>query len=458
MSRFEALALAAALGYLAALGFAMQRLPYDVWGALVVVPVLAAISAPLIRRATAGDLARLRPYLWAGFGLKLAGAVASYYVRFDAYGGQADAGRYDAVGSVLAGDVRSGLTTPLSVLPLGQSTTFVEELTGLVYTVVGSSRLGGFMVFAWLSFWGLVLFLKAAIVAVPGLADRRYAVLLFAVPSLVYWGSSIGKESVVGFFLGLSAYGVALVLTDVTARRRGLVLAAVGLLGAARIRPHFAAIWAGAALIALVVRSLIEMQRSEDGRRSFRFSTVASAAVAVVGFTAIATATLEFFPDVDTEEDVAAVERVGLILDEVERRTTQGGSSFDPVPVNGPQDWPYAAARTLTRPLLLEARSFAELLPALEMTVLVIAGLAGWRRLVHVPKLFVTRPYITFAVVALVTFGVAFASVGNLGILVRQRSLVLPLLLLLWCVPPLGSGPSASGITDSPAERRSVRA
>jgi hypothetical protein len=36
-----------------------------------------------------------------------------------------------------------------------------------------------------------------------------------------------------------------------------------------------------------------------------------------------------------------------------------------------------------------------------------------------------------------VTFGVAFASIGNLGILTRQRSLILPLVLLFWCVPPI---------------------
>ena len=48
-----------------------------------------------------------------------------------------------------------------------------------------------------------------------------------------------------------------------------------------------------------------------------------------------------------------------------------------------------------------------------------------------------TTPYLVFAALCVVTFGVAFASIGNLGILTRQRSLVLPLLLVFWCLPPI---------------------
>ncbi len=48
-----------------------------------------------------------------------------------------------------------------------------------------------------------------------------------------------------------------------------------------------------------------------------------------------------------------------------------------------------------------------------------------------------TTPYVVFALLCVVTFGVAFASIGNLGILTRQRSLILPLVLLFWCLPPI---------------------
>ena len=123
-----------------------------------------------------------------------------------------------------------------------------------MYTIVGSSRLGGFMVFTWMSFWGLVFFIKAAEHAIPGFASRRYALAVFLFPSLIYWGSSIGKEAVVGFCLGLTSWGAALVLTRRGSVQFGVVITMLGLAGAAFVRPKFGAICAGAIVIALVTR------------------------------------------------------------------------------------------------------------------------------------------------------------------------------------------------------------
>ena len=71
------------------------------------------------------------------------------------------------------------------------------------------------------------------------------------------------------------------------------------------------------------------------------------------------------------------------------------------------------------------------------MTALLFVGVFSWRRLANAPKLMLTTPYVVFALLCVVTFGVAFASIGNLGILTRQRSLILPLVLLFWSLPPI---------------------
>ncbi len=439
MKPFEAAVVAAGVVYLAVLGWAMQTLSYDIWGALVVVPVLSLISAPLIPRAFSGDLAVLRPWVWAGMYVKFVGALAGYNVRFDAYQGSADAGRYHAVGKELAGAVRDGSVSPLEVLPSSTGTRSIEEFTGLVYTVFGSSRLGGFMVFTWLSFWGLVFFVKAAHHAVPALATRRYLLWVMLFPSLVYWGSSIGKEAVVGFFLGITAYGAALVLARRGKVGLGVILIAVGLIGSAYVRPHFAAIWAGAIVIALASRVALDAMRRSDRageRRRLQLGSLLLVVIAGIGFAVIASITLNYLGPSD-DDDLGATDQLTSIFDRTENQTTQGGSSFEPIAVNGPQDWPYATFRTITRPLLIEARGLSSLLPALEMTVLLFVGIISWRRLANAPKLMLTTPYVVFALLCVVTFGVAFASIGNLGILTRQRSLILPLVLLFWCLPPI---------------------
>ncbi len=439
MRPFEAAVVAAGVVYLAVLGWAMQSLSYDIWGALVVVPVLSLISAPLIMRAFSGELAVLRPWAWAGMFVKFAGAVVGYSVRFDAYGGSADAGRYHAIGKELAGAVRNGSASLLDVLPSSTGTRSIEEFTGLVYTIFGSSRLGGFMVFTWLSFWGLVFFVKAAHHAVPGLATRRYLLWVMLFPSLVYWGSSIGKEAVVGFFLGTTAYGAALVLARRGKVAFGTTLIAIGLVGSAYVRPHFAAIWAGAIVIALASRVALDaMGRSEraDGRRRLQLGSLLLVVIAGIGFAIIASITLNYLGP-SNDDDVATTDQFSSIFERTERQTSQGGSSFTPITINGPQDWPYATFRTITRPLLTEASGLATLLPALEMTALLFTGVFSWRRLANAPKLMLTTPYVVFALLCVVTFGVAFASIGNLGILTRQRSLILPLVLLFWSLPPI---------------------
>ncbi len=131
--------------------------------------------------------------------MKLAGAVARYYVAFSVYGGNADAGRYHRAGVELAGDFRH---LDFAGVHLVTGTSFIENVTGLVYALIGPSKLGGFVFFSWLGFWGLFLFYRAFTIAVPLGRRRSYAHLLFFLPSLVFWPSSIGKEAWMMFSLG----------------------------------------------------------------------------------------------------------------------------------------------------------------------------------------------------------------------------------------------------------------
>ena len=125
-------------------------------------------------------------------------------------------------------------------------------LTGAVYTLIGSSKLGGFVFFSWLGFWGLFFFYRAFTIAVPLGRRRSYALLLFFLPSLVFWPSSIGKEAWMMFSLGIAAYGVAKILTYAT--WRGLIICGVGLWAAGMVRPHMAALVAVSLAAAVITR------------------------------------------------------------------------------------------------------------------------------------------------------------------------------------------------------------
>ena len=430
-ARAEPLVLAAGAIYVLFVGWAMSSLSYDIWGALVAAPLLVLVTVPLLRRAFSSELGHLFPIAVAGLVAKFAGSAFRYWVAFDAYGGAADASAYHNRARQLAAGIRSGSVSLRDAIPHSTGTEFIDQLTGLFYAVFGSSILAGFLFYGLMAFWGAVFFVRAAVIAVPGLAARRYAALLFFVPTMLYWPSSIGKEAWLCLCLGVASYGIALLLSG---RRSfsALVVTGLALAGAGFARPHFVAIWVGALVVALGF-GVLTGSGGRSGRS--RLGAAILVGVAAIGLFFVATATVRYLNPQDDSAVVATTDRLDEIFDETQRRTGQGGSSFDTITVAGPQDWPEAVVRTLTRPMLNEAGSLAELLPAIEMTLLLAWAMVGWRRFANIPRLFLKSSYLVFAAIALFMFGLAFARVGNLGLLTRQRSLVVPLLLVFWCVP-----------------------
>ena len=78
----------------------------------------------------------------------------------------------------------------------------MELITTGVYTVIGPITLAGFLVFSSFAFWGAYLLYRAFRIAVPNGDARRYALLVFLLPSMLYWPSSIGKEAWLMLFVG----------------------------------------------------------------------------------------------------------------------------------------------------------------------------------------------------------------------------------------------------------------
>ncbi|HEY4333081.1 MAG TPA: hypothetical protein VGM78_10950, partial [Ilumatobacteraceae bacterium] len=106
-----------------------------------------------------------------------------------------------------------------------------------------------------------------------------------------------------------------------------------------------------------------------------------------------------------------------------------------PPSIAKPYDWPFAVVRTLTRPLPIEAHSAFQLLAAAEMTALLVLCVIAAKRLRGLPRLLISNPFVAFVCTTLFIAGLAYSSFANLGVLTRQKSLILPLMLLLPCLP-----------------------
>ena len=71
-------------------------------------------------------------------------------------------------------------------------------------------------------------------------------------------------------------------------------------------------------------------------------------------------------------------------------------------------------------------------------------------RLVRVPRFAVRSPYVTFALAYSGLFVLAFSAIGNFGLLARQRTQLLPFVLVLIAVP------ARALVTESRARSREM--
>lgn len=419
--RLGAVALSVVLAGAVALLFAwaLEGQSYNVWGAVVVVPVFVALNAALIMRVSrvAGE-----PWLLTLLGLayaaKLVGATVRYAVAYVVYGGAADAERYN---DYAAAQYRLWRDGHLSAPGGGaRGTHNMEVITTAIYTVVGPSPLAAFFVFSTFAFWGQYLLFRAFRTALPQANGRRYALLVFFLPSMLYWPSSIGKESFLLLFVGVTALGTARWF----ARRRGaMALLVAGAVGTTLIRPHIALLlFAG-----LFVAQLFRPKGAQ--------ATDVLAKIAGVGVMAVAAAILTTQSASFLGIDDLNWQAVSETLEWRSENTVQGGSEFTPVPATSLAAAPLSLVTVVFRPFPWEAGNIQLFIQSLEGAFLLAITVASWPRLRRLPLMMKRHAYVVFAVVYSAAFVWAFSGFGNFGILARQRVLMLPFFLILLCLP-----------------------
>ena len=414
----------AAFVYVLVLSVSASRLSWDIWAGLAFAPILGAITIPLLKFGLRKDPdPRIGQIVIVAFVAKMLGAGARYALTYGLYE-RADASEYHLSGARLAAAFWDGSFAQVSQVELPEltGTPFIRLVTGIIYIGTKPTIFGGFIIFSWLSFLGLFFFYKAIVVGFPEANHRRYAYLVFFLPSMIYWPSSIGKEAWICFGLGLASYGVALILRH---QPLGYPVAGLGLLATAGPRPHITVLCTVALGMAYVLR-----------RRSWRDSTlgpvgkfVGIGVMLVVGVLVVSKAA-SFF-----EVDSVSSGSVGDVLDYADQQSGQGGSEYEAVRVKSPLEFPSATLAVLFRPWPWEAGSAQALIASAEGTFLLVLGAVSLPRLAKVPKYIFQVPYVAYALTYTIMFVIAFSSIGNFGILTRQRTQVLPMLLVLLVLP-----------------------
>lgn len=386
------------------------------WDVIVMAALFVAVIISIALRVPSERDESWLPSLVVGaFFLKLLGSGARWWVLVDTYDGAGDSFAYHSRALEIA-DVWRRFDVPQ--IQVGSSgTTFATRVTGLLYAPhEPSSILGGFFIFATLAFLGQLLLYLAFRRAQPDSRLKLYAVGVLMLPSLVFWPSSVGKESLMIFFIGIAAYGVANLFADY--RVRWVPVIVLGTAAAAGIRLHVAALFAAAGAAAV----FLTRRPAAPSARVRRLVMLGLAGMAVVLLVTLTSETFGIDPD-GTDIDP--------FLDEIQRRTQQGGSAVEGEAVRDIFAIPDATMRVLFRPLPNEATSIQAYLSAFE-SVLILAVIV-WRfpTMLRAARQIRRKPYLLFSLAFVIGFVITFSAIFNLGILARQRTQAMPFLLAL---------------------------
>ncbi len=388
---------------------------WPVGAAIAVMPLLLLATMPLFvwaaRTETRFDLAGL---LATGLLLRFAGS----FFRFQ---NAADATVYHGIGSTLAasfrhfdfaGDVRGRVP----------GTGGMNFIAGLAEVVTNANEFATFLLFAWLAFIGCFLLYRAFVIALPTADHRRYALLIFLWPTMLFWPSSLGKDSWMIFTLGIGAIGAARVLVR---RPGGYTLLAVGTLLGSVVRPHVVLL----ELVAFALAFLIGRQPDRGG--AITPSSVGKVAGLVVLLILGAVlvqrfGTLVGSSDLTDVDSVLAINanahrsrRFGVLARRSHRSGRLRRSCCHRVVPPVPQRNRWArtdgrGCRSLCAPGALHHRR---------------GGVSS-----TIPRRLRTEPYVTLALTYVLMFIFGFGTIANFGILARQRSQLVPFAFVLLSV------------------------
>jgi hypothetical protein len=379
--------------------------------AIVLIPVMLLVTAPLFLWAN-----RIEPtYDLAG--LLATGLLLRFAASFFRFSKATDSSVYHGVGSTLAASFRH-FDFAVDLRGTVPGTGGMNLVAGFAEVLTNANKFATFLLFSWLGFIGCFLLYRAFVTAVPTADHRRYALLIFLWPTLLFWPSSIGKDSWMIFTLGIGALGAARVLMR---RPGGYTLLVIGTLLGSIVRPHVVLL----ELVAFALAFLIGRQPDRGGAVTpSSIGKVAGLVVLLVlgGVLAQRFGTLVGSSDLTDVNSVLAING---------KRTDQGGSAFKPSDPTNPVGYATAAVTVLFRPFPNETGGVEQTAAALEALFLLCLFIASRRRLYTIPERLRTQPYVTFAVFYVLMFIFGFGTIANFGILARQRSQVMPFVFVL---------------------------
>ncbi|MGQ0549366.1 MAG: hypothetical protein ACT4PY_06825 [Armatimonadota bacterium] len=352
--------------------------------------------------------------------LKFGAIVFRLWFIFDQYGGFADAVGYHGGGSRAAAAILAGGSPDITDY---HGTDMVTLITGIFYLFTGPTLIGAFVFWAWLGLLGMLFFYKAFVTAVPNGNRRLFAYLIMLYPSMALWTSSLGKDALVCFCLGLGTYGAARLMRRIALS--SLVIMGVGLGGVMVIRPHVAGI------IGVAVAAASVWRPARAGLLTPMVRIAVVLVFAVVAIFVVQTSAGYIQLDDLTPDGVLSY------IEDRQERTERGGAAIHRVVPTNPIAFVDGLSTVFFRPFPWEAHNAFAMISAVEGIFLILLFFRKWKSLAAAVAAAPGNAFMMLAVVFILLFAFFFSGISNFAIIARQRPQLLPFIfMLLAYLPP----------------------
>lgn len=304
-------------------------------------------------------------------------------------------------------------------------TAAVDLFTYVLVSLAGLSFLGAFLFYNILGFIGLLAFDASLRVATlqNTVRVKKLASLIVFLPSISFWTSAIGKDSVAFMAVGLALWAA-------TALQRHLLMMVFAIIAMLLVRPHMAGIMVLSLAAATAMSPAISLK--------FRLLI---GSIAVAGSAALVPIAISY---VGLENSATAVG----VSDYVAGRqgyNMEGGGGVDIASMSVPEQ----LFTYVFRPILLEARNITSLAASLDNTLLLVLAVLAARGYLRRRRQHLVGQRIFMWFYVVVSWVLLATTTANLGIAVRQKWMFVPFLIFL-LLPligkshKLGGAPSAS--------------
>jgi hypothetical protein len=402
-------------------GAIVGTVDYEYQMALLILLGIVVGATYLIPRAAAKEPSVTTAWLGLALAAKLGGALVRYAMLLVVFEGG------DALAYHEAGEAHYQLVRSLDfgfVQDPFFGTPFVEDVTAFLYAFTGPSMLGAFLIMSTLSFCGTWLLFRAHRLSFPDGDGRLYFLLLFFLPTMAFWPSSLGKDALVVFGLGVGTWGLAKLIHRLSIP--AFLQTALATLFIFGVRPAVGVMFLAGATVAFLLHP--------GAMRSPLSRPIAAVFLGPLVLAGLVFATGQALTYEKLDADLTGV--VEEYVATRERLIGEGGSVIEGPAPTTPAGLGQAVLTVLFRPFPWELSTPLAATAGLE-SVLILAVVvfrlgAGWRAIRSRWR----GGMVVCALIITISLIVPLTAAANFGLLVRQRAQLLPFLFMVLTAVP----------------------